>query len=221
MNKPFNEYKIYIFDLDGTLYDQPKLRITMAKRLVAHYALHPLRIRELLLLQTFRKVKDNWTEEEGNEEDIDIRICKYISDSKRISLDLMTGIVRHWIYDDPLEVLYNSRDIRLIELIKTLRQAGRKVLVLSDYPVEDKLKALGVEADGMYSAADLNIGQLKPSPKGLEVIAEDLHCNKSDMIMIGDRMEKDGMAAENFGCDYIILPRKISKRENAYEGMRI
>ena len=33
MKKNINDYSIYVFDLDGTLYDQPRLRLIMALRL--------------------------------------------------------------------------------------------------------------------------------------------------------------------------------------------
>jgi len=231
LSKKFSDYQIYIFDLDGTLYDQPRLRKTMVLRLLSYYACHPFSLKELFLLQEFRKVKDRWTiktEDLGDETNsdsgigsVDYSICKHISEAKGISAEKITGIVKKWIYDNPVSALADARDDELVDIINRIRKSGKKVLVWSDYPVEDKLKALNVVTDHNYSSAEDIIGQLKPSAKGLEVIAQDFHADASSMIMIGDRMEKDGMAAKSFGCDYIILPRKIKNRKSAYESMRI
>ena len=246
MKKKFDEYSLYVFDLDGTLYDQPRLRLAMAKRLIGYYCLHPFKINELFLLMAFRKKKDAWTDEAKNmsEEDgaagtgagnkdalnrgenisispVDLAVVRALSKERNVPVDRLAAIVKKWIYDDPLSALYAARDEELIGVMERLREEGKKVLILSDYPAVDKLKALGILADGVYCSADEKIGALKPSPKGLMVIADDFSADKADMIMVGDRHEKDGAAAENFGCDYLILNRHINKRKGSYEGMRL
>lgn len=228
MKKNFSEYKIYAFDLDGTIYDQPALRMIMAKRLLGYYILHPFRIGELLIIKDFRKLKDSW-EDDGVSasnataqiDGIDARICEYIANRKKKSPEKVISIIYKWIYDNPLSALYDTRDVRLIEKIDNMRKKGMKVVVFSDYPPAKKLLALGIEVDGIYSAQDDRIGELKPSPKGLIVIANDYNVSPEDIIMIGDRMEKDGVSAQTAGCDYIILPRKIKERDSFYESMRI
>ena len=47
-----------IFDVDGTLYHQRPVRIRMACRLAGFFLLHPLRIRELLGIRHFRKLRE-------------------------------------------------------------------------------------------------------------------------------------------------------------------
>ena len=41
---------------------------------------------------------------------------------------------------------------------------------------------------------------------------EDTGENADNILMIGDRMEKDGRSAEAAGVDHLILPRKVSSR---------
>lgn len=230
--KNFDEYKLYVFDLDGTLYDQPRLRMTMAKRLFGFYCLHPFKIKELFLLQEFRKVKDSWDndkaleislsfEEDSRIDSVDNKICEYIASKKRINKRVITEVVAKWIYENPLNAIYDSRDEKLIRIIELIRDNGHRAVILSDYPVVAKLEALKLIVDGAYSGTDSKIGELKPSPKGLKIIMEELNVDGSDVIMIGDRMEKDGLAALNAGVDYLILPRKIKARDNIYKDMRV
>lgn len=207
MNRNINDYSLYVFDLDGTLYDQPRLRLIMAIRLMGYYLLHPFSVKELFILQHFRKVKDSWTKGSSEED-----IIKAVADDKHTDSDRIRSIVRRWIYDNPLSALKKTRDDALAGWMQELRSAGKTVVILSDYPTEDKLKALEIEVDGQYGPEDERIDELKPSPKGLQVIMKDLDILPTEVLMIGDRMEKDGMCATSAGVDYLILPRSVSKR---------
>ena len=214
MRKDFNDYSVYVFDLDGTLYDQPRLRMIMAARLAAYYLCRPHKIAELFILQHFRKVKEGWTVS-SSEEDIIEQVAK----DKNTSAERVRAIVRKWIYDNPLSALIKTKDDELISRIKNLRENGRTVVILSDYPTHDKLEALGVSVDREYSPEDKRIKKLKPSPDGLKVIMSDLGVKCEDVLMIGDREEKDGEAAKAAGVDHIILARKVSKRDhNGFKG---
>ena len=213
MRRDLNDYERYVFDLDGTLYDQPRLRLIMAVRLVLYYALHPLAVKELFILQHFRKVKDGWTLS-SSEDDI---ISKVAAD-KGTDTESVRKIVRRWIYDNPLSAMEKTRDDKLLGWIRTLRQNGKKVMIFSDYPAKDKLGALGITVDGIYDPDDERIDELKPSPKGLKVIMEDTGTGADHILMIGDREEKDGQSADACGIDHLILPRKVRKRNNSEIG---
>ncbi len=212
MNRDRNGYSLYVFDLDGTLYDQPRLRFIMAARLALYYACHPFSAGDLLVLKHFRKVKDEWSGSSSEDE-----IIRKVSDDFKTSFQRVDGIVKKWIYENPLSALAKTRDEKLIGWIDKLRQAGKKVVVLSDYPTADKLKALGVVVDAQYGPDDTRIDELKPSPKGLRVIMDDMKVSKDEILMIGDRMEKDGKAAESAGVDYMILDRHVSRRDTYEE----
>ena len=86
------------------------------------------------------------------------------------------------------------------------------MFVLSDYPTKDKLEALGVTVDAEYGPDDARIDALKPSPKGLYVIMEDTKTAPEDILMIGDRKEKDGEFARAARVDALILDRHVSRR---------
>ncbi len=211
MKKSFNDYNLYVFDLDGTLYDQPRLRTQMALRLIGYYMLHPFSIKELFILKHFRKVKDGWTKS-SSEDDIIDQTAK----DTGASFEKVRYVVQKWIYDSPLDVIKKTADRKLIGIIEELRGKGKKVVIFSDYPTKDKLEALGLTVDGQYGPDDDRLDELKPSPKGLLVIMEDYGVAAGDVLMIGDRQEKDGRSAEAAGVDSLILDRHVGKR-NLYE----
>lgn len=193
-----NEYKLYVFDLDGTLYNQPRLRYIMATRLMKYYLLHPIKIPEMLWIQDFRKTKDSW-KENSNEDNI----IADVATRHNKDADVVKAVIQKWIYENPLSALAKTKYDKVIELIEKLRRDKKTVVILSDYPTEDKLTALGVICDASYSTTDERIGELKPSPKGLMVVMGDFKAKPSETLMIGDRDEKDGKSAELAGCAYL------------------
>lgn len=169
---------------------------------------HPFSVKDLFILKYFREVKEEWTQGSSEEE-----MMKKVAKDKNVDIERVRRIVRRWIYDDPLSAVNATKDTALIEWIASLRKKGKKVVILSDYPTADKLSAMGVETDGQYSPDDTRIDELKPSPKGLFVIMEDTGEDPGNILMIGDRMEKDGKSAVAAGTDYLILPRKVRDRK--------
>ncbi len=208
MRRDIKDYSLYVFDLDGTLYDQPKLRLTMAMRLMLYYMCHPFSVKELFILQHFRKVKDAWCGGSSEED-----IYQKVAADKGVGADKVAQTVKRWIYDNPLSALKSAKDVYLAGWIARLRQEGKTVVVLSDYPAKDKLKALDITVDKDYGPDDDRIDELKPSPKGLQVIMQDYGIAPDEVIMIGDREEKDGRCAKAAGVDSLILARRINKRD--------
>jgi FMN phosphatase YigB (HAD superfamily) len=217
MKKNLTEYKAVVFDLDGTLYYQKRLRIKMAWMLFVFYVCHFWCIKDLLIIKRFREVRENWDEldkdraankeeEDPATEDLETSQYKYLADIMHVSADRVKNVIETWMYDRPLKIIYETRDRDLLAIIEEIKKREQKVFIFSDYPIEDKLNAIGLKVDGTYAATDRKLNELKPSPKGLRLIMEDTGFSPEDLLMVGDRMSRDGMAAENAGCDYIILP---------------
>ena len=227
LRKNISEYKAVVFDLDGTLYYQRRLRIKMACMLLKHYLCHFWRIKDIFIIKRFREIRENWDEiktvtgEEktgGNSGRAGLEDSQYTYTAglMKESRDRVREVVKTWMYERPLGAVYETRDTELIRIIDDIKKRGQKVYIFSDYPIEDKLKALGISADGMYAATDERLGELKPSPKGLRLIMQDHGYGSDDILMIGDRMSRDGLAAANAGCDYLILPKSPLKRKRLY-----
>lgn len=58
MQKKLTEYRTVIFDMDGTLYFQSPVRLCMAVSLGLYYMIHPYKIKELMVLKKFRKMRE-------------------------------------------------------------------------------------------------------------------------------------------------------------------
>jgi FMN phosphatase YigB (HAD superfamily) len=219
MKKKITEYKAVVFDLDGTLYYQRILRIKMAWMLGSYYLCHFWRIKELFVVKKFREVREKWVDQDKDGTFLEEKQYRYVPDIMGLTYERVKRTVETWIYDKPLKAVSETADRELLRIIGRLRDGGQKVFVFSDYPIEDKLKALGLTVDGMYAATDERLNELKPSPKGLYLIMEDHGLLAADILMTGDRMSRDGLAAINAGCDYIILPGSKRSRKKLYETM--
>jgi hypothetical protein len=68
----------------------------------------------------------------------------------------------------PLKYLKDCRYAGVKELLSQLRSTGKIIGVLSDYPAQDKLSRLELEADFVLSARDEHVAALKPNPRGLQ-----------------------------------------------------
>lgn len=201
----FNKYDLYVFDVDGTLYYQNKLRLIMGKRLLMYYLLHPLKLKDLIIIKNFRSLRENAKDTNGLF-DITAKKCN-------VSVSRVNEVIKKWIYENPIDALIASKDDTLLAIIDKLKANGKTVAIWSDYEADDKLKALQLSTDYVYTAEQERVGELKPSPKGLKLIMSDLRVAKDKTIMIGDRMVKDGEAAKKAGCDYLILSKSKKKRE--------
>ena len=208
MNKKISGYKAVVFDLDGTLYYQRKVRLIMAGRLFGYYICRLNRLNELFTVSKFRKIRERVrTDEEA-----------YLLTASAMKTDdeSVRKIIRYWMYEIPLDAVAGAGDKELADIIARLRGLGKKIFIFSDYPTEDKLRALGISVDASYSACDERVNELKPSAKALRLIMEDHSLEAADILMVGDRMEKDGQAAINAGIDYLILPAERSRRSLMY-----
>ena len=109
----------------------------------------------------------------------------------------------------PLRHLAACRYAGVQELFTGLRRAGKTVGVLSDYPAQDKLAALGLASDHVVWAGQDGVQRLKPHPRGLEVLMAQAGATPDNTVLIGDRAERDGAVALRAGTQALILHRKL------------
>lgn len=208
------DYQNYIFDMDGTLYFHTPLRITMALCLSIYYGFHPRRWRELLLLRSYRKMREekDRISQQNFEEQIrkDLQL-KYGKTEKEIS-----DILEYWLLKKPVKYLYIFRDQRLQRFLKEQKRAGKGIYIYSDYPSREKCKALKIEADGYYEPDGQYVLYLKPEPSGLKYLTDHEGIEIGNALFIGDRFVKDGLCAEGVGMDYVILKKDFLRRKLQY-----
>src|SRR3546814_7573830 len=126
----------------------------------------------------------------------------------RIS-DWSSDVCSSDLHAHPLAYLPACRFDGLDRLFDGLRGSGRPIAILSDYPGEAKLRALGLTADLHVSAVDPDVDRLKPHPKGLLRVVERLGLRTDECLFIGDRAERDGECARRAGMPYLLkTPRR-------------
>lgn len=212
--KGVSEYAVYVVDMDGTLYFKRPMQIKMALRLMWYYGLRLYKLKELLLLSDYRKLRD--LEELSDWEDLEDIITVRLCEKYGYSPERTRRIVNEWILRRPLDTLYGCRDRRLTEFLWDAREQGKKVFIYSDYPAVDKCSALGIHPNGIYWPDGKNIQVLKPAPQGLAYLMKENSIQKEEVLFIGDRLEKDGACAEACGIEYLILKKKKSARTAQY-----
>lgn len=194
------KYKAIITDFDGTLYYQAPVRVLMALWLVIYYLVHPLRLRELLVIKNYRRLQEQ----------------RFMSGSRNFyHLQLREAalkahaninpeeIIKLWMINRPLKFIKLFGRRKLIEKLKSCQKAGAKIIIYSDNPVKEKICAINFTPDYAFWSCDEIIHCMKPDSQGLINIIHFLGLNKSEVLYIGDRYDKDGLCAQGAGIDYL------------------
>lgn len=192
-----------VLDVDGTLYDQRRLRGRMALRLASHFLFRPWTLKDLYILYRFRKMREAIAE--APHSDVDTLQYAVVAERLGCSAGKVRSVVDKWIYREPLPFLMDCKYPGADDFIEQLREKGIGVAFLSDYPVVEKLQAMGIRSERSYCATDPSIDRLKPSPKGLSVIIDEFGIDARHCLMIGDRYERDGRSAEALGMPYLLI----------------
>jgi FMN phosphatase YigB (HAD superfamily) len=201
----WDQIRLVVFDLDGTLYDQRRLRATMLLRL----ALDAVSSRSLAVLRVLRAFR-HCREKLGETLAVDFATRQYELTASQTghSAHAVKKIVEEWIDRRPLNVLRACR-YRGVERVFAGLVAQRKTLaVLSDYPAREKLQALELGADIIVYAGDPDVGVLKPHPAGLQRVLDRADVSAQAAIMIGDRVDRDWAVAQRHGMRALIRSRK-------------
>lgn len=199
--------KALIVDLDGTLYYQRPVQICIGLELLIYYLFHFWRIKELKQILIYRHQHNTQT-------NFDIRtFCK----QQKTDIKTIQSLVQKWLFLKPLKWIKIFADKNLIYYLKE-KQKSIPVVIYSDYETKEKLNALNFKPNFKFSYDGTNIRYLKPNPQGLTYIANNLNLLPENILIIGDRFDKDGLAASAFGSEFLILPqnpiarRKITKK---------
>jgi FMN phosphatase YigB (HAD superfamily) len=210
----WHKIKAVIFDVDGTLYRQSKLRRRMLYDLLFHYALRPWQLQELRILQRFRVEREK--RPGADEPDLENAQYAWCTDNGRIPVDKVKRVVNRWMFQHPNQYLLNCVYPGTQSFFDALRRQGIKIGIYSDYKAHDKLAAMGLAADVVVSSTDPEINRLKPAPDGLLYVAEKLGLTPSECLFIGDRQELDGVCAEQAGMPYLIVDKQPFDRFDFY-----
>ena len=190
--------KVFIIDVDGTLYSQPKMRMRMALKLAVYYSLHFFRYKELRAISTFRKIRES---DEFKSTTMEQQI-KYASDKCKFDYQKAKTTIEKWMFVIPLDIMEKCAFKDLLEFIRSFQESNKELVIYSDYPADDKLARLDLSPSMVFTPENPDIAQLKPSKKAMSYILSKLPYELNDIIYIGDRDCKDRRSAEYARIDY-------------------
>jgi HAD superfamily hydrolase (TIGR01549 family) len=199
-----------LFDVDGTLYTQPRLRMLMMAEL-AMLPIHSRSIRRTGLvwrvLRQFRKDRERLRS--SSDARAPLEQMQYALTAERLgcSMAQVRSIVEEWIDRRPLRHLRSCRRPGLLQFVDHLVAHGVRVGAFSDYPVDEKLKALDVGAacSLRVCATDREVDAFKPSPKGFLRACARWQLPPRAVLYIGDRSDVDGLGARSAGMLCVII----------------
>lgn len=191
---------LVVFDVDGTLYDQRRLRAAMLMDLAAH----SLRARETAtarIIWRYRQIREILGRTSA-----DFLTAQYdlTASACGCSAAAVEAVVGEWLDVRPLPWLRSCRFPGIDALFQAAVDARIWVGVFSDYPAVAKVEALGLAADFVVSANDGDVRRLKPHPAGLRKILELAGVGPERALMIGDRVDRDAEAARRVGMRSLI-----------------
>lgn len=199
--------KAVVFDVDGTLYHQSPMRRAMALRLARAHALRPLRgWRTMRIISAYRHAQESMRDD-AVVGDLHAEQIQAAADRTGSDPGDVAQCVARWMDDEPLQLLGRYVRSGMAELLDSLRSRGVRLAVLSDYPAEAKLTAMGLSGkfDVVLCAQDPDIGVFKPDPHGILVALDRLGVEPGEALYIGDRVDVDAVAAHAAGVACVIL----------------
>ena len=188
----------FIFDVDGTLYPQKTVRLRMFFRLIWALLTGSLSIRELYAIYYFRKIKD---QSEFNHFDIE-DLCLQLSRKVGLSKERVLCSVKKWMFEVPLDLLKEHCYLDVRHFINHQQNAGKTIVIYSDYPATEKLKAMGIHFNREFVSCFGGITQSKPSLDAMRKILEETGLSPNSIVYVGDRNDKDKVSAEMVNIKY-------------------
>ena len=204
---------LVVFDVDGTLYDQSRLRLRMLGEMI-NVAWRRRTVRHLRIVRAFRQCREKLAHRPAGP----FEELQYELTAKKcgVSQQEVRDTVAEWIERRPLAFLHGCRVKGVDAVFAGLAAAGKTTAVFSDYGPHEKLDALRLPVRIVVSADDADVARLKPSPEGLCKILAKTRIPANRALMIGDRFERDWLAARAIGMPCLIRSSQPDPRSPTF-----
>lgn len=201
----WSSIRLIVFDVDGTLYRQSRVRSAIARELIRD-VLSTRSTRTVRVLRAYRKIRERLGDEEQDQ--FETTLLRQTAAQTGLEPERVRALVEEWMIERPLPYLADAMVPGTAQLFAAARARGRAVAVLSDYPARAKLGAMGLKADHIVSACDQTIQRLKPDPRGLVACMDLAGATAPTTLMVGDRVDRDGLMAKRAGVRAIIRSKR-------------
>lgn len=194
------QYRAWLIDLDGTLYRSLPVKLAMALELLTAGP------RVWKIIRTFRRQHEA-LRASGCDRGAD-PFRQQLQDTAQgldCPLTEVEPVIERWMFERPCRWLKRARRESLVVAIRQHRARGGLTALVSDYPAQRKLRALEmIDLFDVVIASGESDGPtaLKPEPDGYLAAAARLQVLPSECLVIGDRTDADGLAAERAGMSF-------------------
>lgn len=162
----------------------------------------------LKTLRCFRKTREELREVGFSTEHL-LSQLQYQKAGERagVPAGFVEQVVTEWMYQRPLKYLKGCRRRGVETFFDFAHQLGLQIGVFSDYPVQEKLKALGLDrwVKLAFCATDKEVNAFKPHPRGFLLACEYWGFRPEEVLYVGDRPEVDAKGALAAGMPCIIF----------------
>lgn len=202
------------FDLDGTLYSSSAMRRRYLFRNL--FRMRPVRVirrvRDELRGRVFDTGDDFFAAQHAA---VAARLECSEAEAARVFDEMLSGRLC-----DVLDRIGPRSDAR--QALERAQLSGLKVGVISDYAVDDKLRALGLDEVPWAArvAADA-VGALKPHPRAWQVAAEAMGVAPEEIVHVGDREDTDLHGAEVAGARGVLLDTVSGPALSLYDAVTL
>jgi FMN phosphatase YigB (HAD superfamily)/SAM-dependent methyltransferase len=203
--------KAVLFDLDGVLYNLNKLYCLMAIGLLKAVLAHPVRtVEQIRIIIHYRRAQEWLRKNQDAGLPADAQIERAVS-TLRLPKEKVKACIDHWMGRVPLRLVARCVNQSLVRMMYQWHDLGIPMGVYSDYPVHDKLEALGLGSffTVVLASTDPEVMALKPCAKGFQIAAGRFGLPAADIAYVGDRYETDTIGARNSGMRPIMIGRDI------------
>jgi FMN phosphatase YigB (HAD superfamily) len=192
-------YDAWLVDLDGTLYTQRWVRLAMAVELVLFGR------SAIKTLRQFRHEHEALREAQNagralatiHESPFAGQLAR-TAEALGLPVEHVEMVVQSWMVERPGKWITRFARRALLAELGAFRTAGGRTALVSDYPAERKINAMGARNlfDVIIANGEVNgPRRLKPDPEGYLRAAELLKVEPTRCLVIGDRDDADGEAA--------------------------
>ena len=190
--------KAVAFDIDGTLYSNIYMQLHSL----------PFALRHLRLLSAFRRVRQQ------------LRRIRPIENFHRVQAELFAREIGETPSNAAqiIETVFYRRWERVLErvplypgvreTVEAFRNAGLKLAVASDFPVQRKLAILGIEGMWQCELSTEEIGYLKPNPEPFYALLHCLALEPAEVLYVGNSYHYDVAGAKAVGMPAAHLVRR-------------
>ena len=193
-------YAAWLIDLDGTLYRSLPVKVAMGIELC--FASRQVR----RVIGAFRHEHEalRHADSPSDTSPFETQLAR-TAEQLSCPIAEVRAIVEDWMSARPGRWLHRFRRRGLLEEIARFRANGGRTALVSDYPARVKLAALA--AADLFDVVVAN-GEtttpyrLKPSPQAFVSAANQLGVRHDECLVLGDRLDADGLAAQQAGMAF-------------------